>query len=210
MPSITRKLPSGRTRRDAVAGELLRTVERLLDAGESYTALGTRRICEEAGVARSAFYTNFASKSELLLAVVADATESIFSVSRAWTESDARLGKPELQKTMENSIRVWREHRALLAAYFEVSAYDPEVAEYWGEQFETIIDAIERRITSEQRSGSIDPTLDPRSTAQFIVYAGQRMAAEQVNHHGPENDAAVAGHVADIIWKILYGPGVSS
>ena len=67
MPSITRKTASGRTRRDAVQAELLDAVERLLEAGESYTSLGVQRICDEAGVARSAFYTNFANKSELLL-----------------------------------------------------------------------------------------------------------------------------------------------
>jgi AcrR family transcriptional regulator len=208
MPSITRKMPSGRTRRDAVYDELLSAVERLLSEGESFTALGTRRICHEAGVARSAFYTNFASKSDLLLAVVESATENIFTVTRAWTEGDASAGKLGLAATMLNSIKVWREHSALLAAYFEVSAYDPKVAAYWRDEFDAIIHLIERRIEHDQATGLVDPTLDPKATAAFIVYAGQRMASEQVTVGDPASDEAAARHVADIIWKILYGPPV--
>jgi TetR/AcrR family transcriptional regulator, ethionamide resistance regulator len=207
MPSITRKTASGRTRRDAVRGELLVGVERLLAAGESYTALGVQRICEEAGVSRSAFYANFANKSELLVAVVESATESIFEVTREWTDSDPYLGKAELAATMAHSVRVWREHYPLLAAYLEVSAYDHEIGSYWRKQFEEMIVSIQRRITVDQRAGLIANTLNPRTTAEFIVYAGERIAAEHVGREGQAaaTDDALGRDMAEIIWTLLYG-----
>jgi len=205
VPSITRKTATGRPRRDAAQARLFDAVERLLAAGESYTALGIGRICEEAGVARSAFYTNFANKAELLLEVVASATENIFSVSRAWAEGDRLPGKDELEAAIADSLRVWREHAPLVAAYLELSTYDPQVGAYWQEQFGTIIDAVQRRIEHEQRAGKIPKTLDPRTTAQFIVFGAERLAAQHVATRDAAEDAALARHTADSMWRMMYG-----
>lgn len=205
MSSITRKSATGRTRRNAVQAELFEAVERLLAAGESYTALGIARICEEAGVARSAFYTNFASKAELLLAVIESATENIFTVSLAWAEGDPAPGKDVLEAGVADSLRVWREHAPLVAAYLELSAYDPQVGDYWRESFGTLIDAIERRIRREQAKGSVSAAVDPRTTAQYMVFGAERLAAEHIPNQDAGHDAALARNIADCSWRMIYG-----
>ena len=205
MPSITRKTASGRTRRDAVQAELLDAVERLLEAGESYTSLGVQRICDEAGVARSAFYSNFANKSELLLAALESVMENVFAESRGWALADPPPGKKALEATMANTLRNWRAHAPVLRAYFEVSAYDTEVAHFWRGQFASVIDAMQKRIESEQHRRRIPKRLDPRIMAEFIVYSGERLAAEHIATNDATHDPALARQTAEIIWRILYG-----
>jgi hypothetical protein len=48
-----------------------------------------------------------------------------------------------------------------------------------------MIDSTTQRIARGQAAEPIDPTLNPETTAAFIVYAAQRMAADQVNTGDP-------------------------
>jgi TetR/AcrR family transcriptional regulator, ethionamide resistance regulator len=87
------------------------------------------------GVARSAFYKNFAGKTDLWRRVVADATADLFDTAHG--------PRP--------TVRVWREHAPLLRAYFEAAAYHPELAAIWDDRMKAIITAMNERISNGQR-----------------------------------------------------------
>lgn len=106
---------------------------------------------------------------------------------------------------MANTLRNWRAHAPVLRAYFEVSAYDHEVAHFWRGQFASIIDAIQKRIESEQHRRRIPKRLDPRTMAEVIVYSGERLAAEHIATKDATHDPALARQTAEIIWRLLYG-----
>lgn len=194
-----RKAPSGRTRRDAVHDDVLDAVERLLTAGERFTALGVQRICDEAGVAKSAFYVNFAGKSDLLLRLVESATESLFAASNAWLGGSGEVGFEELVATERNSIRVWREHAPLISAYFEVAAYDAEVAGFWEQRIEVMIGTLARRFEREGAGRRVDP----RTAAEVIVRGSERTTASHVATRPASEDDRLARQVAEVLWRVL-------
>ena len=68
---------------------MLEAAGRLIDAkGDEFT---TQELCAEAGVALQTFYRYFASKDELLLAVIGDA---MIDACERWAEAAAELPDP--------------------------------------------------------------------------------------------------------------------
>lgn len=204
MKSVTRKTSTGRTRRDAVRADVLETVERLLREGESYTALGIARISEEAGVSRSAFYLNFPDKAALLVDLTEQATDELFASSAGWISEDPQLEIESLVENMLVSIRIFRTHKAVLAAFAEVAAYDQDVAGFWATRMDELVAALASRITAGQAAGTIRAELDPRVTASFVVWGAERAVSHHVATNPPSRDRSFAEGVAKSIWAMLF------
>jgi AcrR family transcriptional regulator len=200
----TRKVPSGRTRRNGVTEDVIDATVRCLAAGESVTSLGIQRICQEAGVARSAFYKNFADKTDLLRRVVADATADLFDTAHAWAAGGG--GKESMVAAHWNTVRVWREHAPLLRAYFEAAAYQPELAAIWDDRIEEIVTVMKERIDNGQRDGSVPDDLDAQMVAEFIVSGFERLTAQHIATTPASADKAFARSISEVGWRLIYGP----
>lgn len=196
-------MPSGRTRRNGVARDVIDATIRCLSDGESFTNLGIQRICDEAGVARSAFYKNFTDKGDLLRRVVGDATADLFDTACAWAAGTG--GRTSMIAAHTNTVQVWRTHAPLLKAYFEAAAYEPELAAIWDDRMRTVVSFIRQRIHAGQRDGRVVTDLDAQTTAEFIVYGFERLTAAQVATAPPETDAAFAKSISEIGWRLIYG-----
>ncbi|MUL65480.1 hypothetical protein BOO86_13460 [Mycobacterium sp. CBMA 234] len=197
------KVASGRTRRNAVARDVIDATIRCLSAGESFTGLGIQRICQEAGVARSAFYKNFTDKDDLLRRVVADATTDLFGTASAWAGGTA--GKKEMITAHANTVRVWRQHAPLLKAYFEAASYEPSFAAVWDERMRMVVTVMHQRIVDGQRGGSVSPDLDAQTVAEFIVYGFERLTAQHIASAPPSADKAFVRSISEIGWRLIYG-----
>jgi TetR/AcrR family transcriptional regulator, ethionamide resistance regulator len=204
----TRKVPSGRTRRNGVTRDVIDATVRCLSAGESVTNLGIQRICEEAGVARSAFYKNFADKTDLLRRVVAEATADLFDTARAWA---AGTGARESMVVAHwNTVRVWREHAPLLRAYFEAAAYHPELAAIWDDRMKAVVAVMRERIGNGQRDGSVPKDLDAQTVAEFVVYGFERLTAQHIATAPASADKKFARSIAEVGWRLIYGSANAS
>jgi TetR/AcrR family transcriptional regulator, ethionamide resistance regulator len=199
----TRKVPSGRTRRNGVTRDVIDATVRCLSAGDSVTSLGVQRICEEAGVARSAFYKNFTDKTDLLRRVVADATADLFDTARAWAAGTG--GKESMVAAHWNTVRVWREHSPLLRAYFEAAAYDPELAAIWDDRMKAVVAVMRERISNGQRDGSVSDDLDAQTVAEFIVYGFERLTAQHIATAAASADKTFARSISEVGWRLIYG-----
>jgi AcrR family transcriptional regulator len=198
------KRTAGRTPRDAVRGEVFAAVLRLLERGDKYTSLRVGQICDEAGVARSAFYVNFADKTDLLLAFTELTAVEIARVSEAWLASEPMLGLEALIAAEQEAIGVFRQHAALLSAYAEVAAYDEQVAAYWRRLLDELIDALALRIEEGQASGEVRAGLAPRTCARFIVLGSEWLLREHVATDRGPGDQRMAQEIAHAIWAMLH------
>lgn len=211
MPSVTRRSSGARLRREEVESHVFETVERLLEGGESFTTLGVQRICAEAEVARSSFYSTFADKTDLLLRLAESTTDDIFAVSQMYFSTDETAGPFEglafegLQATQANSIRIFRAHAPLISALAEMSAYDEAVAAYWRGRMDRTIEATAQRIRKEQRAGRIRATLNPDRAARFIVAGAERSMFQQATTATAESDADAAAELTEMVLFLLYG-----
>jgi TetR/AcrR family transcriptional regulator, ethionamide resistance regulator len=200
----TRKVPSGRTRRNGVERDVIDAAIRCLAAGESITTLGIQRICDEAGVARSAFYKNFVDKTDLLLRTVQTATDDLFATACAWAGGSG--DRKSMAAAHLNTVRVWREHAPLLKAYFEVATYDPDLATFWDDRMSAVVDVMEDRIRTGQDQGLVTRKLNAKGLAEFVVYGFERRTAQHIASAPPSADKQFAQELADIGWVLMYGP----
>jgi AcrR family transcriptional regulator len=181
-------------------------VERLLAAGHRYTALGVQQICDEAGVARSAFYVNFGDKTDLLLRVVEAATVDIVWISDQWLSSQPTLGLEALVDAQEQAIGVFRAHAPLLSAYAEVAAYDDKVAAFWRTRLDTVIASAVQRVVDGQAAGDVRAELSPETAARFIVLGSERLMRDHVVVDAGPGDRRLAEEIGRAIWFMLH-PG---
>jgi AcrR family transcriptional regulator len=198
-----RKVASGRTRRNGVELDVIDATVRCLATGESFTSLGVQRICDEAGVARSAFYKNFTDKTDLLQKLVHTATDSLFDTACAWATSGE--GKQEMIAAHANTVRVWREHTPILNAYFEVARRDPELARVWDDRIRTVVALMRDRIVAGQRDGRVSRAIDPQPVAEFLVYGFERRTGQHIASRPESKDAEFVRSISEIGWMLIYG-----
>lgn len=194
MPSVTRRR-APRERRDAVERQVLEAVERLLAAGESFTALPVQRIADEAGIARTTFYGHLPDKPGLLMQLITSATRGLFEIAAAWVDDDT-ADPAAHEATVLALVREHRAHAPLLRALAEVAAYEPEVEAFWRDLIDGFADRIRRRLERDRRAGRVAADLDARVTASWIAWGTERTLAVHVATRPPREDAAFAKGVS--------------
>ncbi len=203
MPSVTRRSRSARDeRRAAVEQQVLEAVERLLNEGESFTALPIQRIAEEAGMARTTFYGHFRDKPTVLMRVTATTTRELFAGSRAWVRDDDST-LPQLEEMLFGVISGYREHGPLLRALSEVAAYEPEVAAFWRETMEVFESLLRKRLERDQAAGRISAELDAATTATFVAWGLERTFAVHLETKPQAEDERFVAGVAAAMWAAM-------
>src|SRR5262245_27080760 len=109
-------------RKDEIRDQLLTKVEEMLEAGESYSALGIDRLAAEAGIGRSTFYKYFADRSELLGAWYEVISESTASAADEWLDGiDGDSTRADLRVALDDIFRAYMPHVRLLSVINEAA-----------------------------------------------------------------------------------------
>jgi AcrR family transcriptional regulator len=203
VPSVTRRSNNGRIRREAVEQRVLTAVEELLEQGESFTGLGIQRIADQAGIARSTFYVHFPDKTDLLMKLTASATDALFGVAADWArDSDADFDA--LHQATTKIVFEYRQHAALLKAFAEVTAYDPDVAEFWRERIAAVADILRKRLERDKRAGRVAKDLQCAAAGAWISWGTERTVAQHMlaDVEG-KGDKRLALGIAQGIWAVM-------
>ncbi|WP_158891427.1 TetR/AcrR family transcriptional regulator [Amycolatopsis anabasis] len=205
MPTVTKPPPASHKRRAALAQRALGAVEELLADGTPYTELPVQRIAATAGIPRSTFYLYFPDKSQLLIRMAELAAADVFQAAETWTVADHSDGVEGVTTTIARMIAGCREHRLLLRALGEVSAYDRDVAEYWHGRIEVFIRIAQTRLEQLQADGEVSPDLDPATTAYALTWMVERAVFHHFTSHDPAGDHRLAATLGRAIWLTIYG-----
>jgi AcrR family transcriptional regulator len=203
MPPAAARAKS-RQRRDEARAQVLRSALELADQGP-FRDLTIDEIARSAGLSRSAFYTHFRDKHDLLLTAVDDVAEELYRMADRWWHG---TGPPaeRVRRAIEGVVSVWAEQSNLLRVATEVSTYDEEVREMWIGIVGRFIDATADHIRTEQDAGLIPRALEPRPTAEALVWMIERCCYIQI----ARGDAQAEDVVAMIapVWTAALYPGV--
>lgn len=168
-------------------GERAKTQERLVDAARAVIITSgiegctQQRICKEAGLTRGAFYSNYATKEELLTHVAKDAYERIIKrlddVVSLWSAAAGATGSAadpatkvaEFLGSAQVKLGLNREFFILHNELLSRAAREPE----WALQFREINRAFVLRVARvlELIVGEVGRTLDrrPEAVAQAVI-----------------------------------------
>jgi AcrR family transcriptional regulator len=133
-------------------------------------------ITREAGVASGSFYTYFASKTEVMNALLPEIEEDLLDPI-AGPEAE---GGPDIATRVEIMIRTYLENYErnvkLLKVLEEATSAEETVAEWRLERSREFARRAAIDITSWQNRGLVDPKLDPVVTARALSGMVVRMA----------------------------------
>jgi AcrR family transcriptional regulator len=133
-------------------------------------------ITQEAGVANGSFYTYFASKIEVVNALLPEISEDLLDP----TAGPEVHGTPDIATRIETMIRAYLESYQrnvnLLKVLEEVTLAEDTVAEWRLERSREFARRAAVDITNWQERGLVDPELDPVVTARSLSSMVVRMA----------------------------------
>src|SRR5262245_8069214 len=107
-----------RERRRQARERVIATALRLAERG-SFRELTVDQIARSAGLSRSAFYTHFADKEELLLAAVEEVSNRLYEMADRWWHG---VGPPaeRVRRAIDGVVSVYAEEAGLLRLATEV------------------------------------------------------------------------------------------
>ena len=199
---------SGRTerrqKREQVRADVLRVALELAENGP-FRDLTVDEIARAAGLSRSAFYTHFRDKHDLLRVAVEQVADELYRMADRWWRGEGPPAE-RVRVAIEGVVSVYAEHAALLRIAAEVSTYDEEVREVWMGVIDRFIEATADHIRSEQAKGLIAPALEPRGTAESLVWMNERCSYIYLGR-GERSPAQVVEAMAPVWTAALY-PGL--
>ena len=191
-------------RRHQLARHLLPVVETLAGKGESYADISVERIIKAGGISRSAFYTYFDDKIDLLAVMAEDAIDDLVASGEVWWELPHDGTKAELRARMRVPLDNYRSAHVIFGALVEVSTYDERVRAQQARLMDAVIDGMASHFAEAQHQGSADPSLDPVRSAQWICWMLER-GLYQLVHPADEAEAELLLDAAtDLVWNALY------
>ncbi len=202
-PALERR--AGRRRAREVARR--RLVSSALELAERvpFRDLTVEEIAAGAGISRSAFYTHFRDKPDLLLEALGEVSEELTPTAREWWRDDGAPAE-RVRRAVGGFVSIYAEHVALLRVATEVATYDGEVREAWLSILESFIDAGAERIRSEQRAGLVAERLEPRPTAEALTLMCERCCYAYLANGDREPEQVVAALAP--VWTAALYPGV--
>jgi AcrR family transcriptional regulator len=203
-PRAASERSSRRRRREEAREQVLSSALELAEGGP-FRDVTVDEIARRAGLSRSAFYTHFRDKHELLLAAVDEVAAELYRKAEEWWGGE---GPPAelVRRAIEGVVAVYAEHASLLRLATEVSTYDDEVREFWLGISERFIIATAAHIRSEQNSGLIPRSLDPRATAEALHWMTERSCYVYLGRGERSADQVVAALAP--VWTAALYPGV--
>lgn len=196
---------AGRRRsREQKRSDVLRVALELSESGP-FRDLTVDEIARAAGLSRSAFYTHFSDKHDLLLVAVEEVAEELYRMADRWWHGEGPPAE-RVRQALEGVVGVYAEQASLLRVATEVSTYDEEVRAVWMRIMQRFIDATAEHIRSEQEVGLIPDMLDPQATAEGLVWMAERCNYIYLGR-AERTPEQVVGAVAPVWTAALY-PGV--
>lgn len=160
-------------------------------------------ITREAGCATGSFYTWFASKAEVLSAVLYEAQRDVI-VPRL--DPDAADPFKELAEGHRQYFENYRRHAALMLVLEEVAAVDPAFRKVRRRRGEALARKTADVIAQMQARGLADPSLDPYPTARALDGMVSHLAYYAFVL-GDDLDLDTLTATTDQIWRNALGSG---
>jgi AcrR family transcriptional regulator len=208
VPSVTRKritrAERQEQRREEISGKLLTALEALLDDGGSYTELSVERLIREAGVPRTTFYTHFEDKGDLLLHLGAGVVDDLLAAAGPWMALGPGATRDDLRAALETFVRVYVEHRVVVAAIAESAPHDPRLLDFLDSRLDLLVAAIAAHLDAGRAAGLVRPSVDPRGTAVWVSALLERGWHQLVGPGTAPDPERGLNALTVLLWNGLY------
>jgi TetR/AcrR family transcriptional regulator, ethionamide resistance regulator len=165
------------------AGELavFAATERLL-ATTPLHELNVMEIIRASEISRASFYHYFASKYDVVAALLDQVIEEIYDSTEPWVADDAH--QPMLTG-LRNSVELWLQHGDVVAAAIENMHAEPHLREVWEALIDTFTQLIAKQIRRERRRKAAPAGAPAETIAAMLVLGTERTLYAAVRGYDP-------------------------
>jgi AcrR family transcriptional regulator len=191
----TRDDPRGR----ATELAFLHATEELLIDGASFADLNVSRIAEQAGRTRTAFYTHFEDRRDLLLALIEEVGGEAFTAIGPFLAADGPVERDDIETSTTRLLATCRQHSTLFRAIIEAAGYDEGIAAYWDGILERFVTGARERLRAEGFGEA-----EAASTATALIWMTERTCYQQTVRGSTDlDDELVAAGISEVWWSVL-------
>ncbi|MCF8571336.1 TetR/AcrR family transcriptional regulator [Gordonia sp. HY002] len=147
--------------------------ERLL-ADTSLQDLTVAQILPVAGLSRANFYHYFASKHDVLVALVARIFDQSYGGEAPWSSSPGRDRARQMGLSLASTLEMWSQHGAVIGAVIEHMHSQPAVGAAWQKTFARFVDTVAGQIRYEREAGRAPDGAPAEMVASLLVGAVER------------------------------------
>ncbi len=191
---------------DANEQAILDTAERLLRNTPLHD-VSVADLASGAGISRSSFYFYFASKDEVLLALVDRITAELEVAVVAMGERIAEDPVAHLTAGIEATAQVWRDHGPVVRAMSEAAGTDEHVRDVWHGTVRRFIDVNAAMIAAERERGAAPrggPS--PGELATALVWLNERaFHVASLDPGAALSDDRIVPVLTEVWHRAIYG-----
>jgi AcrR family transcriptional regulator len=173
---------------------ILDATERALDRVPVHD-LSVALIIAEAGIARATFYAYFASKYQVVAALMDDVMGEMYQLLLPYAERLPGVDPADaIREVLSNSAQLWHRHAVLFRAVHDHRHAVPELGEQWLRVTEQFTDAVAVEIDRDVAAGLAPGHRDTRQLAASLVWSSEHLlyiAGSGLDPSLPSEDAIV-------------------
>lgn len=164
------------TRRESIERRILEGAAELIEEGVAWNALGIRQITERAEISRTAFYSFFASKNEVLEHLVSGLHDELGQLLVEGGPADeALVDLGELPTLLSMVADYLDEHGRVYRAFLDAAAEDQRLDDLWDDLVQVFVDLVSRSIVrARDLDGGLATTPDAASLARVLLLMTER------------------------------------
>ncbi len=176
---------------------ILTAAERLLDT-KDFGEITVDDLARGAGISRPTFYFYFASKQQVLLALLDQVAHEAEARSAHVFDDLAASPSAGWRRAIEAFTETFTTHRGVSVAAVAARSSEPELAAQWGTLMDRWVDATAAAIQAERNRGAATAGPPPRSLATALNLLNERVIVAELT--GPRRPGAGR----DIVDTLLH------
>ncbi|WP_213576623.1 TetR/AcrR family transcriptional regulator [Rhodococcus sp. USK13] len=169
--------------------------------------LTVAQIIKRAGLSRANFYHYFASKYDVLVAMIARLFGDAYSEAVPWQAPPGRTRAKSMDASLRGTIDMWSGHGGVICAAVEQMHSVPAVAAAWKVMLEQFVGAVAEQITHERANGAAPDGAPAEMIATMLVGGVERtfyVGSKGLDERLPSAESAVESIVA-LTFAAIYG-----
>lgn len=154
MPASRRRRPRQHDGTSAAEEAVFRATEGLLET-TPFADITVARILENAGISRANFYHYFASKYDVLAALLLRLGGEAESLARQRIRPPERISTQLMETVLEQSLDLWRAHTTVLCAASEWAHEVEEISAAWADMRRRFVEPMTEHLTRDRAAAGL-------------------------------------------------------
>ncbi len=192
-----------RAQRESTRAEILAEADRLLRE-RPYRELSVDLVMVGTGLTRTAFYRHFDDVTDLVLRLLAEVGQELFTLAERWSEKAGTVDRAAAREGLAGIVDFFVRHGPLIRAFSEAGANDEQIEEAYRGALGTFTEITAQTLDRLVREGRLQVP-DTGAVARALNLMNEAYLLEEFGRE-PFGDREIALETLYTVWLRVAGP----